>query len=317
MCALLSLPGLARAEVAHIERGAPAKAKQRRALEQALARAAATAGVCFRRDVPERIRIDLEVEPGGRVGKSTHQDGGAIGQCLAGVLAVQTVPAPGARLTLRVAFDARTLAGGGIESALAPYQDKLRACKGDKTRGGRAVIRFIIQPDGRVLEPAIQESDLADERLERCLVDTMAKAKLGQGVVAKNVRYALHVAFPAGAAAAATGDSSNAAGGSLAPQPQKDGPHEGSDISAVMDRHKDIFNRCYAKQAKQKRALAGTVILRFTIRANGTVRNVKIKETTLNHAKVEQCIVEAGTKLRFPEAAGETRVFYPFAFSTK
>ena len=84
-----------------------------------------------------------------------------------------------------------------------------------------------------------------------------------------------------------------------------------------MRRRRAEFSACYDRYAKANRKLAGRVVLRYTIRDDGTVRNVKIRESTLNHRGVEQCLVKVGKTLRFPSQPGRkpTRVQYPFAFS--
>jgi len=74
------------------------------------------------------------------------------------------------------------------------------------------------------------------------------------------------------------------------------------------------FQRCFSRY--KKRGLKGDVVIRFTVRANGTVRNVKIRKTTLKHKRVERCMVSVGKTLKFPGEVGRatTRVFYPFRF---
>ena len=92
---------------------------------------------------------------------------------------------------------------------------------------------------------------------------------------------------------------------------------EGADISAVMDQRKSQFSACYKAQARRDRSLAGEVLLRFTIRDDGTVQNVKVRETTLGNAAVERCMVKVGQSLRFQARAGRapTKVWYPFSFT--
>jgi TonB family protein len=99
--------------------------------------------------------------------------------------------------------------------------------------------------------------------------------------------------------------------------PKKTGPLAAEAISRVMNAHKARISVCYERVARKKRDLAGTVVLRFTIRGDGSVRNVQIKETTLGNKVVEDCIVELGKQLVFPGEAGRdvTKVWYPFAFS--
>lgn len=314
--ALASPSAHVHAETARIVDGGPRGKSQRRSLEASLARAVSAASVCFKRAAPASIAVDLRVAPGGKVTSATAKTDGAVAQCVAGILAVVTLDATGKNLRFTVAFDTRALSGGSIADALSPYQEKLKRCRdqaSDKSRAARAVLQFLIHPDGRVERPKVSESDLKDRKVEQCLVKTMTGARLGKGVTAKKVRYTLNVAFPA-VRDTATGA---AAGPDKAAQPSKDGPLSGREISKVMRERRDAFHQCYAKRVRKNRSLAGRVILRFTIRDDGTVRNVKIKETALNNAKVENCIVKIGKTLQFPASSGETRVFFPFVFSVQ
>ena len=180
---------------------------------------------------------------------------------------------------------------------------------------GRVVLRFAIEPSGRLVQPTVQSSELRDRAIEGCLIDRLGKLRLGRGVTSKRVNYSLSLDF----AKQRGGVATTAGGGKGDMQPRKDGPLPGRAISQVMEKYKSRFSACYTKQARRNRALAGRVVLRFTVRDDGTVRNVKIRETTLNNAKVERCMVKVGESLRFPGEPGRaaTRVWYPFAFSSR
>jgi TonB family protein len=62
---------------------------------------------------------------------------------------------------------------------------------------------------------------------------------------------------------------------------------------------------------------AGTVAVRFTIRADGSVGNPSIKESTMQSAPMEQCLLEQLETLQFPapEGGGIVMVRYPLRFS--
>ena len=62
---------------------------------------------------------------------------------------------------------------------------------------------------------------------------------------------------------------------------------------------------------------AGTVAVRFTIRADGSVGNPSIKESTMQSAPMEQCLLEQLATLQFPapEGGGIVMVRYPLRFS--
>ena len=75
------------------------------------------------------------------------------------------------------------------------------------------------------------------------------------------------------------------------------------------------------KPGRLKRCLepgqAGTVAVRFTIRADGSVGNPSIKESTMQSAPMEQCLLEQLETLQFPapEGGGIVMVRYPLRFS--
>ena len=54
-------------------------------------------------------------------------------------------------------------------------------------------------------------------------------------------------------------------------------------------------------------------MVRFTIRGDGTVKNVVLKEAS-GVAKIDGCIKDALGKAAFPTSAGETKVSVPLAW---
>ena len=315
LCAalLLAAPSPASAGV-RVVKGGPAKkvAKQKvvRAIEQV-----GDLSVCWRgrSGSPERVVVELDIDSQGRVTRAQHKGRKAVAQCAAGVLAVQRLVGCGKKYTMVVELDG---SGGGmdaIKSELVPYRAKLHACS-TPTSTGAVQVGFLIRPDGRVVDVEIKSSTLASPAVERCLVDTMKAARLSARPNGKMVSFSMALNFAGGGGGKASGSAS---AGSL--QPSKDGPVSAAALSKVMNENRAAFSACYDKQARHDPKLAGRVVLRFTIRDNGTVRNVKIRETTLASSKVESCIVEVGKQLRFPGEKGrkKTRVIYPFEFSRK
>lgn len=301
----------ARADAVRIE-GGPRAAAVKRQIDAALTKAGGAAQVCFKRKVPASIAVSVQVAPNGDVSSARQDTDGPVAQCLAGIVAVSSLPATGKRYKLRAIFDTSKFSGGSINDALARVQGDLRACQKGQTSGA-ATLHFVIHPDGHITDPQVREATVSDAEAS-CLRTTIGRARLGAGVTAKKVRYSLQVRFPERASAGS--------GGTVATmpddlRPQKDGPLSGPDIQKVMGRVKDKFNQCYARELKKNRKLAGKVVLRFTIRDNGTVRNVKIKESAINNRKVETCLVKVAQKLSFPGSSGQTRVFYPFLFTSR
>lgn len=314
------LAGQASADSVRIVDGGPRAKDQRAAVERSLAHAAGSLGVCWKGERPDSVMVELAVDASGQVISAKQVTKGAVAQCVAGVLAVQTLAATGSRFQVRTAFATRSPKGDSIQAALESHRAQLDDCQRRAkagSRGGKVALRFMIHADGHISEPKIQTSALADPNVERCLLDTIEKARLPSGLTDKTVSYSLALDFSGARNQAPANQPDGPAIDDL--QPKKDGPLSGSEISAVMDRRKADFSRCYESQARKNRSLAGRVVLRFTIRDDGSAQNVKIRESTLNNANVESCMVKVVQSLRFPAEQGRqpTKVWYPFAFSPK
>ncbi len=307
----------ARAGSVRIVRGVPAASRAR--VVRSLRALAGRLEVCWRGARPRALRVEVSVGAAGRVTRSKQKTRGATAQCAAGVLAVQTLASTGRAYRMVVELGTSG-ASADIQSRLAPHLATLRSCYrtvlGAKaTARGSLVLRFTIHPNGTISQPSVKSSTLGKPRVDRCLERAAVRIRLGAGVVARPVAYGLTLRFSGG------GQSAASAGGGLGPrmQPKKRGPLPATAITSVMRQRAPHFTRCYDRVARRKRTLAGNVMLRFTVRANGTVRNVKIRETTLRNAKVESCMVRVGKTLRFPGEAGRaaTKVWYPFSFRAR
>jgi hypothetical protein len=257
----------------------------------------------------------LKVSRGGAVAAASHKSGGAVGQCAAGVLAVQQLPGA----NYQVVLDIPTSSGGAaartaetIDADLAAHRATLEACAGNAA--GQVAIKFLIQPDGRMRDAVVVSSSLKDARAEACMLEAIGARSLRSLPGAKSLYYTLVLALGGGSSAVAGGATGD---GSLSPK--KDGPLEAALLSKVMNEARPRFTQCYDKAVRKKPALAGVVWLRFTIGEDGATRNVAIKESTLKDAATEACLVKVGAALRFGAEKGraKTRVFYPLSFSRK
>lgn len=317
--AVAALPGAAAADTGAtiaIVKGGSGSARSE--LTRSLGAVRSDLAVCLRGGrVPRSIRVELSVGADGRVGKSRAVTAGAAAQCVAGILAVSALAGTGTShlLVVDVATGGKAPAGGSgdLEAALAGYGDSFRACHDRSERAGRVVMKFLVKPDGRILDPEVTSSTLGDAAVERCLVDAFAAIRLPAraGASTMSMSYQLDLGKPGKSTA------SDAPAGDPSLMPKKTGPLSGDAIGRVMNANRAKFSACYDRVARKQRGLAGRVLLRFTIRGDGTVRNVQIKETTLGSPAVEACIVSVGKQLTFPAETGRdvTKVWYPFAFS--
>lgn len=313
---LLAQAAAAHADGARLVSGGPSDEAGRREAVRSLNQVSESLRVCFRGERPEAVTVEISVDRDGRVVLAKQATKGPVAQCVAGVLAVQTLAASSTGYKASVSLATGDSKARTIDEALAQERAKLEACRPDgEGKGGQATVKFLIQPDGRMTDVSIQRATLQSDAVSRCLVNTLKAGRLVAGLTDKPVSYSLTVDFAAGGASQPT--SPTVADPAL--QPKKEGPMEGAAISAVMDQRKRDFAACYERQARKNRSLAGRVVLRFTIRGDGAVSNVQVRETTLNDAAVETCIADVGKTLKFPGEPGrkDTRVWYPFAFTAR
>ncbi len=98
--------------------------------------------------------------------------------------------------------------------------------------------------------------------------------------------------------------------GSGAAEPQRDRDA----IAAVIQQNVNQVRYCYERQLAQDPELAGSLRVRFTIAAEGSVSAVEIAEGL--HAEVDTCVKARVESWSFPAAEGVTVVTYPFVFTT-
>lgn len=309
--ALGGAPREAFADGVKVISGGPTGA-ERRATVQALheLRAGALA-VCWVEATT--VRVTLEVAAGGAVERARHGSGGKVGQCVAGVLAVQSLPSTqrGYRVVVDLpAASPRGRSAAAITEDLVAVRPALQQCydRARTKKPGQVVLKFLIKADGSIVDARVQESTIDSAEAQRCMLSALGAARLRAARGAPTVAFSLSMALGAGA-----GSATAVAPGSAQPTPRKDGPIPTAVLTRVMNAARGDFEAC-ARRARG--TLAGTAIVRFTIGADGATRNVKIKSSDLGSKPVEACLVARASKLRFPAEKGRarTRVFYPFRF---
>ncbi len=103
----------------------------------------------------------------------------------------------------------------------------------------------------------------------------------------------------------------------IAPPPA--GPADGPQLTAkevddTVKRRAGIFRACYQRQVNKTAELAGSVVMKWRITAQGDVVNVKRQGGTLINQEVTDCLTLNVGLLKFP-AKGGASVTYPFVFS--
>lgn len=89
-------------------------------------------------------------------------------------------------------------------------------------------------------------------------------------------------------------------------------------IDAIIKRDLAVLKRCYDKELYRTPALAGKMVVNFTIGADGIVTQSKIKSSTMNSEPVESCVTARFMELVFPKpnGGGIVNVNYPLMFSS-
>jgi TonB family protein len=313
LLAIVFLASPGEAQEARIVKGGPASPKASKAVIERVGNLAALRH-CWRKDRKGAARVKLRVNNKGVVTESKALSRGAVAQCVAGMMRVFDFPVRGAFTAEIDVLVMGSTPNKIISAGLKRLRPSLDACYervADTGLSGELLMSFIVKPSGSVLDVAVQRDSLGSKKVSDCLLRTLRGANLGPFAGKRPMTMKLPLRFSGTSKAKASSGSS--------PAPKKSGPVSGEVITQVVRARFGDFNACYDKYAqKHNGKLAGVVTLRFTIRANGTLRNVKVRETTLNHKKVESCVVKAAKSLKFPAEAGraETKVFYPLSFSS-
>jgi TonB family protein len=84
-------------------------------------------------------------------------------------------------------------------------------------------------------------------------------------------------------------------------------------IREVMQANQPKVRYCYERELAKSPNLAGAVVVKFVIRADGTVASAVVASSTLGNGAVERCITAAVAKFVFPKplGGGNVVVSYP------
>jgi TonB family protein len=306
-------PALAFADGPRLVSGGPRAKAARDAALAAVRTAQSDMAPCWRGAPPAEVHVALAVSATGEVVSSTAKVGGPAAQCAAGLLAVAALPGSGERWTGVVVIasgsaPARPAPGGlqaEITQQLGAQRPVLANCQSvDPSVAGDLSLTLAISPAGAIA-PTIASSSVS-KAIEGCVTGTLRRVTLSLSEK-RAARYQLSLSFAGeaqkpdrpGAAPAGTAPVAPAlkVGSTLTP-PQ---------ISEVITARKADFLKC-------GRTANGTVTIGFTVRPDGTVKNVAVRSSTAADPKLEACLVARLETLRFAASAGESRVTWPFEF---
>ncbi len=103
---------------------------------------------------------------------------------------------------------------------------------------------------------------------------------------------------------------------SIAPNSVVHGTLDPGRIRKAVQQKQVRIQQCYRKALERNPTLAGKIVVRLTVGADGKVKAAVITENTLSDAGVEKCLIELVRGLVFPAnpGGGEVVVSYPFIF---
>lgn len=300
----LFVPALAAAGPATIVKGGPRSDKAK--VEAALGSAVGSMSVCWRKAPPASVTVKVAVAADGAV-TATAVTKNAAAQCAAGVLAVWTIPGGAWSGEVEITSGA---AGQDlqsvIQSQLMTKAGSIKACQSQApAAAGPVAIKMKIHPDGKITDVAVSSS--LGAKIDTCVHRAVAALRLDALDASGPITYQLAVAF-AGKDAGGGGG-----GGSSLPAAAPEGGN--IDGTLAVDQVQPVLTAARAKMVAcgKKGKGKGKVVTRFTIRADGTTKNVVTKEAIGDKA-IEDCLVGVFKSLTFPSASGETKVQYPTSF---
>lgn len=313
-CAIaLLVASQARAGSIEIVKGGPTSPNGKRELVRQLVRVGPKLSRCFGNS-KRTVEVALAFARSGRI-RATARTRGSIARCVASVLSRHQVShqVGSTPVVIRVVPStgkARRRDMSNLRNELAGLRDQVDRCARRHRTTGVVQLVFVIMASGELDQPRVASARGVSGAAQACMVKAARLHRVGAQPDTLAARYRLSLSFDHRGGTTPAQPRSRPG-----PQPQKFGPRAAAEIARVMNARQRAFERCYTRYARTTR-LTGEVVIRFTIRPNGTVRNVKVRKTTLRHKGVEACLVSTGKTLRFSAMSGTetTRVFYPFRF---
>lgn len=88
------------------------------------------------------------------------------------------------------------------------------------------------------------------------------------------------------------------------------------EIFAQVQKHADVFNRCYTIGAGASKSYRAKVTIKATVGPNGAVNAAEVQSSTAKNPKVDACVAEGFKKLTFtrPKGASTTVFTFPMSF---
>ncbi len=295
LAGLTLFAGAARADDITFTRGGPTGSARASAIA-ALTALRAELTPCWRRG-PMVVEVAITTDASGLVSSSVARTDGAAAQCVAGLLAVATLGRGAWSGTVQIAPPAP--GADDVGAALRVHGETLRACQAaDPKAIGTAEVALKVHADGSISDVAIATP--LSPKIDACLTRALARLRLDT-YRGKDVRYRLGLQFGGGDHGPAPTATATGAG----PAPTRRGALSTDEMLPVIESVRVGLTKCIAHPTAK-----GTLTVRFTVRKDGTVKNLAIKQG-IGDARLEQCVLDRFKPLKFPAAGDETQVQFP------
>lgn len=86
-------------------------------------------------------------------------------------------------------------------------------------------------------------------------------------------------------------------------------------IAELVMQNQELFNDCYSIGAGKSKSFVGTVTVKATIGPSGEVHAAEIVKSTAKNKKVDQCVLEAFKKMKFPATGSTVPITFPMEFN--
>jgi hypothetical protein len=181
---------------------------------------------------------------------------------------------------------------------------RLGAYKDSQLRGWTEA-HMVVSSAGRVLRPKLDDSELDDDEVSKCLVDKLRTLAFPGAKKSSRVRIAIRVG----------------PGDEPMPPPEDlivpgDGELSVEQMRTGIAKGKQAFEACYRAAFGYAPALWGRILIRFHVTEHGVTDEAFEAGSYFPDPRVRQCVEHAARKLRFPRPkGGDIRFFAPVRFS--
>jgi Zn-dependent M28 family amino/carboxypeptidase len=79
------------------------------------------------------------------------------------------------------------------------------------------------------------------------------------------------------------------------------------DVRRRLDANRNHFRHCYERELGGNPKLQGKLLLNITVAPDGSLDTIAFEQNTLNHAKVQNCIIDKARNIKFTPCTGDLR----------